>query len=135
MLQSGNADGYHTINAKRIDLLIVDANLTPVVAIEVQGLGHYQANASIRDAIKRTGLENAGMIYLEVTGQENRSALMAILAKAHITVRRGGSSRVPPARLASLCSRVSARLVSAARCANSPYQPLGWFGLYAAFFA
>lgn len=63
--------GFNAINSKRIDLLIVNRDLMPVAAIEVNGTGHYQNNALERDEIKRAAIESAGIKYIAVRENEN----------------------------------------------------------------
>jgi hypothetical protein len=62
----GNDDAFHSINSKRVDILIVDRESMPVVAVEYQGGGHYQGTATVRDAIKNQALRKAGVRYVEV---------------------------------------------------------------------
>ena len=60
-------DGHAAINAKRVDLLIVDSAGFAVAAIEFKGAGkhgHYQANAVERDAVKYIALKKAGIKYI-----------------------------------------------------------------------
>ncbi len=55
------------MNAKRVDLLIVDADCTPLHAIEFQGTGHHlSSETAARDAIKKEALRRAGIGYAEV---------------------------------------------------------------------
>lgn len=82
VLQTDSQEAYRAINSKRIDLLIIDVNGNAVVAVEVQGSGHYQGHANLRDAIKRAALENAGVSYLELTGAETRSDITAKIGNA-----------------------------------------------------
>lgn len=53
ILRSKNTEAFHCINAKRVDMLLVDQNCRPRHAIEYQGGGHYQENAAARDAFKK----------------------------------------------------------------------------------
>jgi Protein of unknown function (DUF2726) len=66
VLDSLDRDAFHSINSKRVDILIVDQGGRPVVAVEYQGSGHYQGTAATRDAIKKEALEKAGIRYVEV---------------------------------------------------------------------
>ncbi len=66
ILNSLNQDAFSAINAKRVDILVVDQGGWPVLAIEYQGAGHYQGTAVARDTIKVTALNNAGVGYLEI---------------------------------------------------------------------
>jgi len=72
VLQSENDDAFRSINAKRVDILIVDRAGWPVVAVEYQGSEHYQGMAAARDAIKKEALRKAGVGYVEiVTGDSD----------------------------------------------------------------
>jgi Protein of unknown function (DUF2726) len=66
ILDSSNEDAFFAINAKRVDILVVDYGGWPVLAIEYQGAGHYQGTAIARDTVKVTALNNAGVGYLEI---------------------------------------------------------------------
>ncbi|MDE8350333.1 MAG: DUF2726 domain-containing protein [Acidocella sp.] len=79
VLSSPDKEAYRAINSKRIDLLIIDAQGFPIVAIEIQGRGHYQGNAAQRDAIKRTALLKAGITYAELTGEETMPEIVEML--------------------------------------------------------
>ncbi len=67
ILTSPESDAFHSINSKRIDILVVDVNGWPVLAVEYQGGGHYQGDAAGRDAVKKEALRKAGIRYLEVS--------------------------------------------------------------------
>jgi hypothetical protein len=66
ILQSKDEDAFYSINSKRVDILVVDQDGWPVVAVEYQGEGHYRGTAAARDAIKKEALRKAGVRYLEV---------------------------------------------------------------------
>lgn len=66
VMKSNNKSAYWTVNAKRVDMLIVDAQSTPLAAIEYQGAGHHQKDAAARDAVKKEALRRAGIGYIEV---------------------------------------------------------------------
>lgn len=76
---------FSAINAKRVDILVVDYSGLPVVAVEYQGGGHYQGNAAARDAIKKEALRRAGVAYVEVLDHDDdtmvRAKLDAVLVK------------------------------------------------------
>lgn len=74
-------EAFRWINSKRADFLVVDGEGWPVAVIEYQGSGHYQGNASERDAVKRTVLPRAGIRYIEVAAplSRRRSQLDALL--------------------------------------------------------
>lgn len=64
-------DGHKTINCKRVDFCIVDREFIPVAVIEVNGTGHYQGDALLRDETKRTAIECAGIKYIAIRENEN----------------------------------------------------------------
>lgn len=66
VLQSPNPDAFHSINSKRVDILVVDQDGWPMLAVEYQGGGHYQGTAAARDAVKKEALRKAGVRYIEV---------------------------------------------------------------------
>jgi hypothetical protein len=84
------SDGGHTaINAKRVDLLIVNSYGHAVAAVEFNGKGkngHYQGNAIERDAIKYSALTNAGVKYIAVSTTDE-SYLRQELEKAGFTLK------------------------------------------------
>ena len=66
ILGSKSERAFRSINSKRVDMLIVDRDGWPVLAIEYQGEGHFQGDAAIRDAVKQEALRKARIGYLEV---------------------------------------------------------------------
>lgn len=66
VIESTDGAAHSAINAKRVDALVIDAAGYPVLAVEVQGKGHYQGQAAARDAVKKEALRKAGVAYLEV---------------------------------------------------------------------
>ncbi|HEX3652621.1 MAG TPA: DUF2726 domain-containing protein [Rhizomicrobium sp.] len=75
ILASPSEDAFHSINAKRVDILVVDRGGWPVFAVEYQGPGHYQGTAAARDGIKKEALRRAGVGYLEATPAEDENQL------------------------------------------------------------
>jgi hypothetical protein len=69
ILSSPSDSAFHAINAKRVDMLIIDHCGLPTLAIEYQGEHHYQGNAAARDAIKKEALRKAGVKYLEISAE------------------------------------------------------------------
>ncbi len=67
ILKPSDQMAFHSINSKRVDMLVVDRGGWPVVAIEYQGAGHYQGNAAARDAVKKEALRKAGVKYIEIS--------------------------------------------------------------------
>ncbi len=67
ILWSDDKTAFHAINAKRVDMLIVDEDFMPLHAIEFQGTGHHLSNeTAARDAVKKEALRRAGIGYVEV---------------------------------------------------------------------
>lgn len=82
ILSSRDAEAYSCINAKRVDLLLVDGDCRPRHAIEYQGGGHHQGTAAARDAVKKEALRRAGIGYHEiVAGQVTPSELRRLVEK------------------------------------------------------
>ena len=66
VLRCKDAEAYRCINAKRVDLLLMDDECRPRHAIEYQGSAHHQGAAAARDAVKKEALRRAGVGYHEV---------------------------------------------------------------------
>ncbi len=83
ILQCEDKAAYACINAKRVDLLIVDADCKPVHAIEYQGGGHYKgAHATAaRDAVKKEALRRAGIGYVEVMQGDTPAELRRVVER------------------------------------------------------
>jgi hypothetical protein len=74
ILRAKDEAAYRCINAKRVDLLLVDGDQMPRHAIEYQGHGHHQGTAAARDAVKKEALRRAGIGYAEVIAGRTRPA-------------------------------------------------------------
>ena len=74
-------DAYGCINAKRVDLLLVDGDCQPRHAIEYQGGAHHQGTAAARDAVKKEALRRAGIGYSEVVAGQTTPAELKQLVK------------------------------------------------------
>jgi hypothetical protein len=70
ILASPDEQAYHSINSKRVDILVVDQGGWPVLAVEFQGQAHYQGTAALRDAVKKEALVKAGVGYVEVFARD-----------------------------------------------------------------
>jgi len=82
ILYSHDKSAFWAINAKRVDLLIVDQECRPLHAIEFQGTGHHVGpETAARDAIKREALRRAGIGYVEVVSGNTPSEVRAIISK------------------------------------------------------
>ena len=65
ILKSSNQDAFHSINSKRVDILVVDRSGWPYLAVEYQGNGHYLGTGAARDAVKKEAPRKAGVRYIE----------------------------------------------------------------------
>ena len=82
ILRSKDPDAYRCINSKRVDLLLVDEDCRPRLAIEYQGAAHHRGTAAARDAVKKEALRRAGIGYLEVVaGYTTPSELRRLVEK------------------------------------------------------
>jgi len=82
ILRCKDAEAYSCINAKRVDLLLVDGDCLPRHAIEYQGSGHHQGTAAARDAVKKEALRRAGIGYHEViSGHTTPAELRQLVEK------------------------------------------------------
>ena len=82
MLDADSIEAFNTINAKRVDFLLVDADQRPRLAIEYQGQCHHQGTAAARDAVKREALRQAGVGYGEVFVGDGPHELAQVMAGA-----------------------------------------------------
>ena len=81
VLDGGTIEAFNTINAKRVDFLLVDADQRPRLAIEYQGQGHHQGAAAARDAVKKEALRRAGVGYGEVFAGDGPAELAQVVAR------------------------------------------------------
>ena len=73
---------HQSINSKRCDVLIANEKGLPVAVIEFQGSGHYQGNASGRDAVKRIAAERAVIGFVEVPDGLSRAQITDLILRA-----------------------------------------------------
>lgn len=66
ILCSKDKNAYSSINSKRVDFVIINAYGDPCAVVEFQGTGHYQGNATTRDAVKKEACRRAGIKYFEI---------------------------------------------------------------------
>ena len=82
ILTTPQESAFHSINSKRVDVLVVDRYGWPFLAIEYQGHAHYQGTAAARDAVKKEALRKAGVHYMEfdeaASDDQIRSRLRAL---------------------------------------------------------
>jgi hypothetical protein len=83
ILRCDDKDAYWCINAKRVDLLIVDEECQPLHAIEYQGGGHYRGahHTAARDAVKKEALRRAGIGYVEVVAGDTPAELRRVVER------------------------------------------------------
>ena len=82
ILYSRDKDAFWAINAKRVDLLIVDGDCRPLHAVEFQGTGHHGSpETAARDAIKKEALRRAGVGYVEVVSGNTPSEVRNMIRK------------------------------------------------------
>ncbi|WP_144095277.1 DUF2726 domain-containing protein [Croceicoccus sediminis] len=87
ILWSEDKDAFWAINAKRIDLLIVDPECRPLHAVEFQGTGHHSSDeTAARDAVKREALRRAGIGYVEVVSGDTPAEVREMVRKLAITI-------------------------------------------------
>ncbi len=84
VLTAPDEDAFRCINAKRVDMLVIDTFGLPLLAIEHQGSGHYQNDAAARDAVKREALRRAGVECLEIFDHHGPEDIRALVSSAII---------------------------------------------------
>lgn len=82
ILTAPSDDAFRCINAKRLDMLVIDTFAIPVLAIEHQGGGHYQSDAAARDAVKREALRRAGIECLEIFDHHQPDDIRSLVSGA-----------------------------------------------------
>jgi hypothetical protein len=95
VLEGNSTEAFNTINAKRVDFLLVDETMRPRHAIEYQGQGHHQGAAAARDAVKKEALRKAGVGYGEVFADDTPAELRAMIGR--LSVRQVGAGECEPA--------------------------------------
>ncbi len=91
ILYSHDKDAFWAINAKRVDLLIIDRDCRPLHAVEFQGTGHHGSpETAARDAVKKEALRRAGIGYVEVVSGNTPSEVREMIRKL---VERSGIQR------------------------------------------
>lgn len=93
ILYSRDKAAFWAINAKRVDLLIVDSDCRPLHAVEFQGTGHHGSpETAARDAIKKEALRRAGIGYVEVVSGNTPSEVRDMIRKLADNRRRSADS-------------------------------------------
>lgn len=90
VLRSNDTAAFACINAKRVDLLLIDEECLPRHAIEYQGSGHHQGTAAARDAVKKEALRRAGVGYHEVIAGHTTPADLRRLVEKLVPKQAGG---------------------------------------------
>jgi hypothetical protein len=83
---------YRSVNSKRVDFVIVDQQGLAILVVEYQGHGHYQGNATLRDAVKREVFSSAGIALIEVPARFEWEAIARKVRRALIDYEKSGSS-------------------------------------------
>lgn len=95
VLWSDDKDAYWAINAKRVDLMIVDGDCRPLYAIEFQGSGHHLGNeTAARDAAKKEALRRAGIGYVEVVSGDTPAHVRETVRR--LVAKRGALDNAGP---------------------------------------
>lgn len=98
ILRTDDQVAYGCINAKRVDLLLVDEQCHPRHVVEYQGAGHHQGSAAARDAVKKEALRQAGVGYHEVVaGHTKPSELRRLMERLVDKTSSGDVVREAPA--------------------------------------
>ena len=95
ILRSSNSEAFHSINSKRVDILVVDCAGWPCLAVEFQGDGHYQGTAAARDAVKKEALRKAGVPYLEFCATDTDDKIRSRLREHLVSEATVASQRTP----------------------------------------
>lgn len=82
VLATPDEQAFRCINAKRLDMLVIDTFGQPVLAIEHQSSGHYQSDAAARDAVKREALRRAGVELLEIFDHHRPGDISQLVERA-----------------------------------------------------
>ncbi len=85
ILGSDDKQAYWAINNKRADFVIINRAGYPVAVVEYHGTGHYQGDASLRDAVKREACTSAGIAFIELPECYSESDIAAI--SHHLTTK------------------------------------------------
>lgn len=67
VLQNTNYRAFLSVNSKRLDLLVINAKFEPLLAVEIDGSGHFlNDNSHSNDRIKTQALKQAGIVLLRI---------------------------------------------------------------------
>ena len=73
---------FRAFNARRSDIVIVDADGLAIACVEYQGDGHYQDEAATGDAIKRKVCDRAGIAFVAIPAAATTDEILAALVTA-----------------------------------------------------
>ena len=87
ILQSKDRRAYWAVNSKRVDLLVIDHELRPLVAIEIDGSGHGLSRdiARINDKIKDIVLAAAGIPLIRIPAPDDNLGAIRALVQQQLT--------------------------------------------------
>lgn len=87
ILQSKDRRAYWAVNSKRVDLLVIDRELRPLVVIEIDGSGHGLSReiARINDKIKDTALRAADIPLIRIPAPDDDLGLIRALVHKRLT--------------------------------------------------
>ncbi len=95
VIESKDRVAHSAINSKRVDVIVIDWNGLPLVAIEYQGEGHYQGSAAARDAVKKEALRRAGVQYVEVMNHHSDEDVARLAREALERAARANAGPSP----------------------------------------
>lgn len=96
VIELRDSRAHSAINSKRVDIIVIDWNGLPLVAVEYQGEGHYQGSAAARDAVKKEALRKAGVQYVEIMHHHTDDDVARLTREA---LDRAAKSNAAPAAM------------------------------------
>lgn len=94
VLSSNDKRAFSSINAKRVDVLVVGREGFSVLAVEFQGKGHYQGDAAARDAVKKEALRKAGVRYIEIFDSHSDADIRRLVGEAMAQANAANAPRL-----------------------------------------
>ena len=85
--ESKDRRAYWAVNSKRVDLLVIDHELRPLVVIEIDGSGHGLSRdiARINDKIKDIVLAAAGIPLIRIPAPDDNLGTIRTLVQQQLT--------------------------------------------------
>lgn len=72
VMRNSDYRAFLTINSKRLDLLVISATFEPMLAVEIDGSGHFlNENSRKNDKIKTEALKSAGIALLRIDAPDD----------------------------------------------------------------